>query len=94
MVKKYPIHKDKLFYDFKKSIYSIEEFPSTPVCIILCKVFLILNSLYVSFYNICLFLYFRTLLNRLASEHANQCHEIELENEVLSRLIEELDKAE
>jgi hypothetical protein len=33
-------------------------------------------------------------LNRLASEHANQCHEIELENEVLSRLIEELDKAE
>jgi hypothetical protein len=56
--------------------------------------YLILNTLYVSFYNICLFLYFRTLLNRLASEHANQCHEIELENEVLSWLIEELDKAE
>ena len=33
-------------------------------------------------------------MNRLASEHANQCHEIELENEVLSRLIEKLDKAE
>ena len=41
-----------------------------------------------------LFFIFRTLLNRLASEHANQCNEIELENEVLEKLMEELDKAE
>ena len=37
---------------------------------------------------------FRTIVNRLAAEHANLCNEIELENKVLEKLTESADQAE